>query len=130
MTSEKTERTDVILATQKKLALYMRLNDFMWWRKIKKSCNDLIDSLPIEEKEMFSDIKHLDFCIFVPLLRTGIVEVCRSQESSHLLFCINPELKNPITIPPEQFPFETTFSPLSFLQNYTSIKKKLKIITQ
>ena len=81
---------EILRTVQKKLSRYIFAKGFISWNGIKKACEKIILALPENEREVFQDKMYPEFEIFIPLLKNGSAEVCRSNERSTLLFCMNP----------------------------------------
>lgn len=147
---------EILRTVQKKLSRYIFAKGFISWNGIKKACEKIILALPENEREVFQDKMYPEFEIFIPLLKNGSAEVCRSNERSTLLFCMNPNtnliLNNNVGYVRRQeycsiyrrkedleknklkyrndIPFTPVFEPLYFLKNYPSIEKQIESFTE
>jgi len=142
---------DTIRTVQKSLSRYIYAKGFLSWDGIRKACERIIISLPDEEKKSFEDKQYPEFEIFIPLLRNGSAEVCKSLNRSTLLFCMNPHTNiicgdNTELIRGQEFfsvyrtksdfegnknkyrtdiPFKKVFDPLSFLKSVPQIEQQI-----
>lgn len=143
---------EVLRAVQKRLSRYIFAKGFISWNGIKRACEKIILALPENEKALFQDKMYPEFEIFIPLLRNGSAEVCKSNERAALLFCMNPNTnlildnhaeyvrrqeycsiyrrkedldKNKLKYS-DDIPFKPVFEPLCFLKSYPSIEKQIE----
>jgi hypothetical protein len=142
---------EVLRNVQQRLSRYIYAKGFLSWNGIRKACNRIILALPENEQENFKNKTYPEFDIFLPLLRNGSAEVCRSNERASLLYCMNPNT-NLITSEGNEFIrgqeffsiYRTkedllknnkkyredvesmlTFDSLSFLKSYTSLQQQI-----
>lgn len=138
---------EVLRKVQKSLSRYIFAKEYLSWNGIRKACNNIILSLSEDDKEYFKDKEYPEFDIFIPLLRNGTAEVCKSSNRATLLFCMNPKLNLTFSNGKElvrgqnffskyrirdekvhykkEIPFEQAFDPLLFLRNYQSINYQI-----
>ncbi|MBR2362871.1 MAG: hypothetical protein IKA80_09540 [Spirochaetaceae bacterium] len=147
---------EVLRTVQKQLSRYLFSKGFLSWNGIRKACERIILSLPEREQRFFANKSYPEFEIFIPLLRNGSVEVCRSPSRTTLLFCMNPntglitkdgieyargkeyfslyrtkkELELSNHIHENDIIFEPPFDPMAFLKSYTSIEKQICDFTE
>lgn len=145
---------DVLREVQQSLSRYIYAKGFISWDGIKKACERIILSLPDKPKESFKNKEYPEFEIFIPLLRNGSAEVCKSKERATLLFCMNPKVNltlldaKEIVRNQEYFsihkakyekinneyqadvPFEEVFDSLAFLKSYPSIQMQIETFSE
>lgn len=142
---------EILRSIQKKLSRFIYAKGFISWNGIRKACKEIILALPKEEQKLFKDKTYPEFEIFIPLLRNGSAEVCKSNNRATLLFCMNPNT-NLRTTNKEEYVrgqeffsiykskdeyernkkkykknvfFKTIFNPMSFLKNFHSIHQQI-----
>lgn len=81
---------DVLRNVQQKLSRFIYAKGFLSWDGIHNACSRIILALPENEQENFKNRAYPEFDIFLPLLRNGSAEVCRSRDRATLLYCMNP----------------------------------------
>lgn len=138
---------EVLRTAQKQLSLFIFAKGYLSWNGIRKACQNIILALSVEQKKNFEDKLYPEFDIFIPLLRNGSAEVCRSKDRATLLYTMNPKLnltfgngnqyirtneffstyKNKINVKKykEEMPFEDTFDSMEFLKSYQSIQQQI-----
>ena len=147
---------EVLRNVQKRLSRYIYAKGFLSWNGIRKACNRIILALPENEQENFKNKAYPEFDIFLPLLRNGSAEVCRSNDRATLLYCMNPNtnlitseglelirgqeffsiyrtkedlIKNNKKIR-EAIESMLTFDPVAFLKSYPSIQQQITSYTE
>lgn len=101
---------EVLRLVQKSLSRYLFAKGYLSWDGIRKACKNAILSLPDEEQKSFRDKAYPEFEIFIPLLKNGSAEVCRSNDRSTLLYCMNPDLNLIVSDEKEYFRGQEFFS--------------------
>lgn len=141
---------EILRTVQKKLSRFIYAKGFISWNGIRKACKEIILALPEEEQKLFKGKAYPEFEIFIPLLRNGTAEVCKSNNRATLLFCMNPNT-NLRAANEEEYargqdffsiykskdeyeknkkkykkdvPFKTAFNPMSFLKKFHSIHQQ------
>lgn len=147
---------EVLRKVQKQLSHYIFSKGFLSWDGIRKVCKRIILALPEKEQQFFVNKSYPEFEIFIPLLRNGSAEVCKSKNRASLLFCMNPNINLTATDHKEcirgqeyfsiyktkdeldvknllyqkTVPCKPTFEPMDFLKNFPSIHQQISSFSE
>lgn len=147
---------EVLRTVQKQLSRYLFSKGFLSWDGVQKACKRIIAALPDREQQFFENKSYPEFEIFIPLLRNGSVEVCKSKNRATLLFCMNSNINllatdNKEYIRGQEYfsiyrtkdeldernlsykntlPCKSTFDPLVFLKSFPSIQQQISSFSE
>lgn len=147
---------EVLRTVQKQLSRYLFVKGFLSWDGVQKACKRIIAALPDREQQFFENKSYPEFELFIPLLRNGSVEVCKSKNRATLLFCMNSnvnliamdnkeyirgqeyfsiyktkdELEEKNLLYQNNLPGKSTFEPLDFLKSCPSIQQQISSFSE
>ncbi len=138
------------------MSRYLFVKGFLSWDGVQKACKRIIAALPDREQQFFENKSYPEFELFIPLLRNGSVEVCKSKNRATLLFCMNSnvnliamdnkeyirgqeyfsiyktkdELEEKNLLYQNNLPGKSTFEPLDFLKSCPSIQQQISSFSE